>query len=451
MGINRILDIGLSGLFSAGTAMQTSSHNIANVNTEGYTRQGVATGTRLALNTAYGLLGGGADVQGIRRLTDEFLVGRLRDQQSLLSRYDQSDIALQEVEALMGTAAANHLGTIMDEFFAAWSELASPPVTDSLREDVLNKGRLLAGDINSTAAGLDQLAVEMDEQIEASVATLNRLLGGVADLNRQILLAEGPGMSANDLRDQRDQLLSEIAQLAKVDVAERGDGTVDIILSGRTVVVRGEVQELDLSRDQAGHIRISTGNKHHPFELGDGRIAGMIAARDEKILGAREGLDRVTAELIRRLNAIHVEGQTAGGGGLLFFTGEDAASIAVNQELLDNPLMVALSRSGLSGDTDVAREIAGLGLENPVDGEETLPAVFGRLLTDIASDAAATRLQLESQTQVVDSLTMRIDAVRGVSLDEEAADMARFQNAYAASAKVVAAAQTLFNTVLEML
>ncbi len=118
---------------------------------------------------------------------------------------------------------------------------------------------------------------------------------------------------------------------------------------------------------------------------------------------------------------------------------------------MDDPELVALSRSGLSGDTDVAREIAGLGLEDPVDGEETLPAVFGSLITQIASDAAATRLQLESQTQVVDALNTRLDAVRGVSLDEEAADMARYQNAYAASAKVVAAAQTLFSTVLEML
>jgi len=451
MGINRILDIGLSGLFSAGAAMQTSSHNIANVNTQGYTRQGVSTGTRLALNTSYGMLGGGADVLGVRRLTDQFLVGRLRDQSSQLARYDQADVALQEVEALMGTPAENHLGTTLDAFFSAWSELASPPVTTALREDVLNKGKLLAGDLSTTAAGLDQLAVEMDEQIEASVTTLNSLLQGVADLNRQILLAEGPGQTANDLRDQREYLLCQISDLAKVDVAERSDGTVDIILSGRSVVVRGEVQQLELSRDQDGHTRISTGNKHYPFDLGDGRIAGLIEARDEKVLGAREGLDKVAEELIRRLNSIHVEGQTAGGGGLLFFTGTDAATIAVNQELVDDPELVALSRSGLSGDTDVAREIAGLGLEDPVDGEETLPAVFGSLITQIASDAAATRLQLESQTQVVDALNTRLDAVRGVSLDEEAADMARYQNAYAASAKVVAAAQTLFSTVLEML
>lgn len=451
MGMNRILDIGLSGLFTAGAAMQTASHNIANVHTDGYTRQGITSGARHALSMSYGMLGGGVDVLEVRRLTDEFLVGRLRDQTSLLARHDETDLALQEVETLLGTAAQNHLGTVIDEFFASWSELASPPVTDELREDVLNKGVLLAGDLNSTAAGLDSLATEMDQQIESAVGTLNRLLAGVADLNRQILLAEGPRETANDLRDRREMLLAEISELARVDVAERGDGTIDVILSGRTVVVRGEAQDLELSRDQDGFAQLSTGSKHHPFELRDGRIAGMMAARDERVLGAREELDRVAAELIRRLNAIHVQGQTAGGGGFLFFTGDSAGDIAVNRELIDNPAMVALSRSGLSGDTDIAREIAGLGQEDPVDGEETLPAVFGRLITSIASDAAATRLQLQSQSQVVDALNTRIDSVRGVSLDEEAADMARYQNAYAASAKVIAAAQEMFTAVLQML
>ena len=451
MGINRIFDIGMSGLFTAGSAMQTSSHNIANVNTNGFSRQSVQTGTRNSLSLTYGMLGGGTDVTGVRRMTDMFLVGRMRDQTSQLTHHQQTDATLGEIEVLIGTADGNHIGTALDEFFASWSELASPPITSELRVDVLNKGVLLASDLNSTAAGLDELAAEMDSQIENSVATLNMLLDGVAELNQQIMLAEGPGDTANDLRDRRDMLLSEIAQITKVDVAERGDGTIDVILSGRTIVVRGEAQHLELSRDADGYSQISTGNRHYDFELNEGQLSGLMASRDEKVIGAREDLDAVTKELVERLNALHVQGQTQGGRGLMFFTGTTASSIALNTELIDRPEMVAVSRTGLSGDSDIAREIAGLGQQDPVDGQRTITRAFGEMITSLASDAASTRLQLVSQEQVVQALESRLESIRGVSLDEEAANMARFQNAYTASAKVVVAAQDMFDTILQML
>jgi len=451
MGMNRILDIGMSGLFSASSAMQTASHNIANVNTAGFSRQSVMIGTRSPLQLTYGMLGGGADVLGVRRLTDMFLVSRMRDQGSVLAQNEQVDFALGEVETLMGLATGNHIGTAIDEFFASWSELASPPVTAELRTDVLNKGVMLASSLNATSAGLDELARQMDTQIENTVTMLNMMLDGVAELNQQILLAEGPGDTANDLRDRRDQLLAEISVLAKVDVAERGDGTIDVILSGRTVVVCGEAQHLELSRDRDGLTQLSTGNRRFPFELGAGQLAGLLEGRDDKIIGSRDQLDAVAKELIDRLNALHVQGQTPGGSGLMFFSGTTAGTIAVNAELVARPEMVAVSRTGLSGDTDIAREIAGLGQQDPIDGDRTISAIFGEMLTGIAADAAGTRLQVESQRQVVDALTSRLESVRGVSLDEEAANLARYQNAYLASAKVVAAAQDMFDTVLQMI
>ncbi len=451
MGISRILDIGMSGLYSAGAAMQTSSHNIANVNTSGFSRQSVQMGTRAPLNLTYGMLGGGADVTSVRRMTDMFLVGRMRDQTSQLSYQQQLDTTLGDIEILIGTADGNHIGTALDEFFASWSELSTPPITSELRVDVLNKGVLLANDLNTTSASLDDLATELDSQIEASVATLNMLLDGIADLNQQIMLAEGPGDTANDLRDRRDMLLAEISNITKVDVLERDDGTIDVVLSGRTIVVRGEAQHLDLSRNADGYSQLSTGNRHHAFELNEGQLAGLMESRDEKVIGAREQLDAVTEELIERLNAIHVQGQTQGGSGLMFFTGSTAGDIAVNTELIDRPEMVAVSRTGLSGDSDIAREIAGLGQQNPMDGQRTISRAFGEMLTGLASDAVSTRLQLESQEQVVQALESRLESVRGVSLDEEAANMARFQNAYTASAKVVAAAQDMFDTILQMI
>ncbi len=451
MGLNRILDIGMSGLYSASAAMQTASHNISNVETEGFSRQGVTTGTRLPLHQAYGLLGGGSDVTAIRRLTDGFLIDRVRGQSTTLARYEQNDLALQDIEMLLGPADGNPMGTALDRFFASWSELSTGPITEELRSAVLDQGQVLARQISTTAHGLDDLALQMEERMELGVSVLNDLLSGVADLNQQILLAEGPGENANDLRDRRDVLLQEIAALGEVDAVTRGDGTIDVIMAGRTVVVRGEATSLEISHDEDGRAQITAGNRAYPLELQGGELGGLMEAVQDQVVRVREQLDAFTAELIERVNELHVQGRTAGGSGLMFFTGTDAETLEVNHQLIDRPDMVATSRTGLAGDSDIAREIAALGEDQPADSTlKGLAQLYGTLITDVAASSAASRMQLESQQQAVDALTTRLESVRGVSLDEEAANMARYQNAYAASAKVVAAAQDMFDTILNI-
>ncbi len=452
MGLNRILDIGMSGLYAASAALQTASHNVANVGTSGFSRQSVTTGTRMPLGNSYGLLGGGADITGIRRLTDEFLIGRLRGQTAHMQAQQQTDLTLQEIELVLGPAGDNPIGTALDTFFASWSELSSPPITDELRRDVLDKAALLAGQISGAAAGFQDLAVQMERRVNDSVGILNDLLRGVADLNGQIQLAEGPGEFANDLRDRRDYLLQEIAQLTEVEAVGRGDGTVDVIIAGRTVVVRDQVDELDVSHDaETGVVQITAGNRNYPLGIQGGEIGGLISSLHAEVVNTQAMLDDFAAELIDRVNQVHVQGRTAGGSGLMFFTGTDAASIGVNPQLESRPDMLATSRTGLSGDNDIAREIAALGTETANSSiQNNLSELFGTLITDVAAAGASSRLKLESQQQTLDALTVRLESVRGVSLDEEAANMARYQNAYAASAKVIATAQDMFDTILSI-
>jgi len=452
MGLNRILDIGMSGLYAASAALQTSSHNVANVDTAGFSRQSVTTGTRLPLSYSYGMLGGGADITSVRRLTDEFLVERLRGQTSTFQSDAQSDLTMQEIELVLGSASGNPIGTSLDTFFASWSELSSPPITDELRRDVLDKADLLANQISGAAAGFAELESQMEQGLDNSVAALNELLKGVSQLNGQILLAEGPGETANDLRDRRDYLMQEISQLTEVDTVTRGDGTLDVIIAGRTVVVRDTVDALDVSRDaETGTVQVTAGNRDYALNIKGGEIGGLMSSIEGELAETRAMLDEFTVELIDRVNEIHVQGRTAGGGGLMFFTGTGAASIGVNPQLEARPEMLATSRTGLAGDSDIAREIAALGAEAAgTRADSGLSDMFSALITDVASSSSAARLQVESQAQTVDALSMRIESVRGVSLDEEAANIARYQNAYAASAKVVTAAQDMFDTILSI-
>lgn len=456
MSLNSIMRIGLSGMFAAGTSLQTTGHNIANASTAGYSRQRTLTGTQRGQALTYGVLGTGTMVLDVRRMTDEFLTGRLRAQDARLSQFDTVDMALGDVEAIFGSVENNHLGTAMSEFFNAWSSLATPPVSLTLQEHVADTADRLASDFRNMSASLDELSNDLDARLENGVGRLNALLTNVADLNRLIVMTESAATSANDLRDQRSLVLDEIAQLTQSEAIERDDGTVDVLIGGRTVVTREHVQALNISREDgdgsgAGRARVTTVAGGYAVEVGEGSLRGLIEARDEQVLHARERLDAVAAALIERVNALHAQGQTPGGSGVLFFTGDSAANIALNPALMADPTRVAASRSGLEGDTDLAREIAALGQSGTsvVDGQ-SLTELFNSLVLDLASRSAASGDRLSAQSQIVESLGTRLDSIRGVSLDEEAANLALFQNAYEANAKVIAMVQDMFDTILTM-
>ncbi len=456
MSLNNILQIGLTGMFAAGASMQTTSHNIANAATPGFSRQRALSGSTPGVLTAYGLLGSGTQIVDVSRQTDNFLVAQRRDQSSLLAQYDSENLALSNVEMIFGSVENNHLGDAMTQFFTAWSTLATPSHDPVLREEVLGSAERLVLDLNAMDANLMNLAQDLDDQIVAGVGQMNQLLTAVGDYNRQIVAAESSGTPANDLRDHRDALLSELTELARVDIEERSDGTLDVILSGRTLVTRDHVEHLEVSvapgEDlEPGRVEISVKNGRFDVNLGDGLIKGLMIARDEQVLGARAQLDELVGTLVDRVNALHAEGLSDGGRGLMFFTGSTAADIAVNARLVDNPSHIATSRSNLSGDADIALEIAALGQgDTDVADGMSMTELFTAIVVDLAAESSASGYRVEGQQQLVDALDMRLESVRGVSLDEEAANLALYQNAYNANARVIAMAQDMFDSILNM-
>ncbi len=189
----------------------------------------------------------------------------------------------------------------------------------------------------------------------------------MAQLNEQIMLAEGPGDSANDLRDRRDILLQDIASMASIDIVDRGDGTVDVVMAGRSVVVRDAAQELEMITDDKGELQLASGVRGFVLELQGGSIAGKLQALEKDVRGTITKLDDFAAEMIERVNALHTQGRTAGGSGLQF-SRQRAADMAVTPARGD-PSLLATSRSGLSGDADLAREIAALGRRCALGGD----------------------------------------------------------------------------------
>lgn len=449
-----IMDTSLSGMFSARVALGTVSHNIANVNTEGYSRQETLLGARRPNVMTYGILGRGVEVQGIRRMTDKFLLDNHRLQSSRLASYEQVDFALTEIEAMFGSVDNDHLGDAMNEFFNAWSSLATPPSDTSLKVQVRSAAIALVDDFHSMGDALDDLQQTIETTITGEVQSLNDLLEQVAILNGQVLQASGSGSQANDLLDQRDLLISKVAELAKVDTFERADGTVDVVIAGRTMVTRDRYERLDHTWVDDGDGRrlvVVNAKTRQQVELSDGKIEGLFSARDKYVEATRDRLDEMASLLIEKVNELHVQGRSGGGSGQPFFTGDSAATIAVSTDILGDAGMIAASRSGLDGDNDLALEIADLPITAlDESGGETMNDRYRSIIIDLASQRSRYTFLIENQESVVDAVESRLASARGVSLDEEGSNLMRFQNSYDAAARVITVVQEMFQTLIEM-
>jgi len=453
-GLNSIMDNSLSALLAAQAGLATSGHNIANANTPGFNRQDVIFGTRRPEIMAYGAIGRGVEVMGIRRIQDEFLLGNMRSQTSRLHSYAAVDTALYDIEGIFGSVDNDHLGDALNNFFAAWNDLAQPAFNDSLKINVVAKAETLVADFHAIDEALRRLETDLEKRIQDETENLNRLLQDIGELNRQVMAAETNGHPANDLRDQRDLRINQLAELAEVSVLEREDGSKDIILAGRTMVARDRVTLFEGIYRPEGDgysFAVVTEGNQQDVALSPGRLEGLLAARAIHVSGVREQLNTVARQLIAEVNSLHTQGLVAGGQGMMFFTGDSMHTIGVNEALLNNENLVATGRTGAAGDNDIALAIADLGRSSLYGSDrKSVNESYRSVVTDVASSLGSFEFMVENQQSVVASLSARMASISGVSLDEEGANLVRYQNSYNAAAKVIATVQEMYDTLLSM-
>ncbi len=454
-GLNSIMDASLSAMFAAQAGLATTGHNIANANTPGYSRQTVLVAARRPDILPYGAIGRGVEILGIRRIQDDFLLNNLRSQTARQESYSATDTTLYEIENILGSVDNDHLGDSLTNFFNSWGALAQPPINTSLKQDVVTNGISLVNDFHAVSESLDDLEADIEKDIENEITSLNGLLDVVANMNKQIMASETNGEPANDLRDQRDYTITQISKIAEVSVLERDDGSKDIILAGRTMVARDSVTHFDSTyteTDNGYELTIVANGQKNQVPLSTGKLSGLMDSRDTQIKNVRDSLNVVAKQLITEVNNLHTQGRTSSSSGQTFFTGDSIHTININPALLENADLVAMGRTGESGDAELAQDIADLAeMGGGGPGSRSVTDTYRSLLTDVASKRASYSMMVDNQQNVVASLQTRMASVAGVSLDEEGANMVRYQNSYNAAAKVISTVQEIFNTLMNML
>ena len=419
------LQTSLRGLLAQQRSLDVTSHNIANANTVGYTRQeAVLTPSHSheveagALVTGAGaLLGQGVEVESYRRLRDGFLDLQYRAQRMTLAERETTADLLGRAEEALGATGDGGITDLLQGFWDAWQKLGNGGGDPGAKEGVVGKGAALAGEVralDARLAGLQGLAAQEYASIAGPDGDVSAAARDLAELNERIKGELLGGRQPNELLDKRDLVLDRLAELGQVSTSDPdGDGALDVRFGDASAkLVDG-----------------ATGAVTWPQAmLAPGGKLGALLTAQTTLAGYRTQLDTVASNLIGSVNAAH--------GSPPVFSGTAAADIdvAVTGATLK-------AGTGASGANDIALAIGAL-------RNGTIDSGYAALVRQVGLDSAEAQRGRDTSQALVMAIDDRRQAVAGVSMDEEMTNLVRFQRGYQASARAMSTLDDMLDTLI---
>jgi flagellar hook-associated protein 1 FlgK len=453
-GLFDSLSIATSALTAYRTGLDVAGQNIANINTPGYVRRTVALAER-APTEALGP-GHGVDLVAIQANRSELMDGRIGHEQAGLSHDSALLDGLKEVEGAIGVPGSS-LDANLDAFFASFSQLATDVTSSSARDSVVRQGQTLAQGFSALSGRISEMQRSTNVNVRDAVGQLNQLTSRYAQLNGEIAGRNGADVEA--LKDERATVLADIQSLADVSTISRNDGGIDLTMpQGQALVVGGTAYAVQLDATApSGAVALKLGDFDITSQVTNGRIGGLITLRDTVLGGYQTSLDQLAYDVATQVNAVHAGGYDANGDPAgNFFTAPAgvagaAAALAVDPTLAANSQLVAGSATGAVGDNQTARALAALKDARVMSGgTSTASEAWSNFVYQVGSDVATAQSTSGTREAVVRQLQQLRDQASGVSLDEEAANLMKFQRSYEASARFFTTVNDTLTTLMAM-
>jgi flagellar hook-associated protein 1 FlgK len=419
------LQTALSGLQAAQAAIDTTSENISNANTPGYTRQrvnlvenGSLTIPALTQQGGGTQLGTGVSLTEISRIRDQFLDVQYRAQNTATSNANTNASQLAQVQTAIDEPSSDGLQTVMSKFWSAWSSLGAAPTNPAAQQAVVDAGQTLASTFNAVSAQMQTVQSQASQQYAALTGTNGQVQQDatqIATLNLQITQATQAGQSPNALLDKRDSLIDDLSGLAQVSVSTGSNGAVTInfgdastpLVSGTTVT-----WPQTLTSAAGGQLGALLN-----LSSSTGPIGSMLSS-----------LDNVAGQVISSVNSLQPSSP--------FFSGTTASTIAVSATASS----IQTSSSSTSG-ADLAQAIGNLS-GGPADRS------YAAFVAQVGDGVQAANSTQATSQAVLTAVSNQRQSVSGVSLDEEMTNLIQFQQAYQASARVMNAINSTLDTLI---
>lgn len=500
-GLFGTFNIAKSGMNAQQAELNVTSHNIANANTPGYTRQVATITTTAAQNTigSAGQIGTGVQVASIARVKDDFLDYQIRNQNSALGTYTAQDQVLSQVQNVINESSDSSIGALTDDFYNSFHQLALTPSDSAAKQLVVAKSLALTDSLNSTYTQLKNIKAGTEQSIGQAVTDVNNLVSQISDLNKSITQITLSGQKPNDLLDTRDNLVDQLSSYLGINVTSQRNNGISIATS--------DTPPVSLSGSDGSVHAITLENDVDNIKTGT--IAGYTSAKADVVTNMNK-LDNFARGLAYSVNAIETQSSSSEADGTATRAKDDsglaynifvnsvtasdenginAGNITINTIIKDdsNKIVTGVSNDpNISGKDDGSRALAIAQLQTThmnIDSitTDTTRATFltgtpGSLFskdstlgvstvknssTGATTDNYFTDMvdtigikeqkaiaMMKNQSTVLASFATTKASVSGVSLDEEMANLVQFQHAYQANAKMISTIDSLLDVVI---
>lgn len=453
-----------SGLQSASTAIETTAHNVANVSTEGFHRRRVERGQHEQINRKGVHIGQGVFVNRVRRATDELLGVRMFEQMGISQKSKYTSKSLQQIESAFNEAESSGIAETLDEFFDALSRATADPSDSGLRASVVRKGEIFARAVNRTSDSLSNAMSDFESDMSEMMDNVNSIAKNLAQINTSIN-ASGDSLGAGDMLDSRDNLVSQLAKEVGGQVDYAPNGTATVFVAGHAIVSGISHREMSLGTNSSGEpviqMAVDSGNVVMTNNM-LGKMGGLVQARN-LVKDYLSTLDTFASDFADSVNTQHALGfdLTGSAGGSVFgYTttsaspGQASSTLEFDSTLLDDPNGLAFSGSatGGVGNDDNLKSLVDIQAANLFNSGTTTTGEFAAdLIAEVGNDIAKFNGLSSAEGEHLSDLEGMMESLTGVNLDQEATDLIEFQAAYQAAAKVIRAANSLIDYMIETL
>ena len=325
-----IFSIGVSGLNAAQVGMLTTSHNIANASTAGYNRQQIVQGTNVPLFTGSGFVGQGTHVQTVQRIYDQFLNRQVLSAEAGAAEMDSYLAQIRQIDNLLADTSAG-LSPALSAFFQGVQDVAANPASIPGRQSMLSAAQSLVSRFQALDQRFSEIRDGTNKQVAEQITQINTYSAQLADINQRIVLAQAGAANqpANDLLDQRDQMLKELNKLVRVNTVSQGDGSFSVFIgNGQPLVVGNQAYQLqavqapdDPERTTVAIVGVGgTALTLPESQITGGSLGGLLGFRSQTLDSAQNALGRIAMTLAQNVNDQHRLGQDLTGAlGTNFF------------------------------------------------------------------------------------------------------------------------------------
>lgn len=475
------LNTARTALWAAQRGMDVTGQNIANVNTDGYSRQRVELramgGTAVpAIHSVSSPVGNGVDAEQVIRIRDVFLERRGQLETARTAQLAEVGSALGTVEGALREPGDTGLQSMLADVWAGFSSVSSTPTEAGARREVLERLDTLAAGMRTTRTTLDGQWTQTRDDLIALAADVNATSASIADLNTQIRQAVRSGLPSNELSDRRDLLVMQLSEKVGATTVPSSDGMVDVVVGGTTLVASGAALGLRVAGvdtpdglgggDDPRLVALPGGTS---LAVG-GTAGGKLTVLTDTLPRYREALDQLARDLVQDLNAVHAGGPDSTGvthpggwdldgnaGTVLLDDGSGSPTFALADVNAGNITLRLTSPEKLAA---AALDKADLNGKVSADGKNAdaffqlslrsggVDADYRQLVVSLGVESAVATRDLQVQTVISTQVDAARESVSGVSLDEEMTTMMSFQHAYSAAARMVTAIDEALDTLI---